>query len=703
MSRNRPQNHFSENLEALADHLVRRRRVYVPLASVLAVFVALPALIFFMLPTILALLAPPLDMSQNLYTVNRPVAFTFLDARGNEVGHRGAIIGKRLTLEEMPAYLPAAFIAMEDRNFYSHHGFDPRGLLRAVWINYRAGHVVQGGSTITQQTVKIVFLNQQRTLSRKIDELMDAAELENSLSKKQILELYLNRIYLGSGAYGVDGAAHVYFNKSARDLTLPEAAMLATLTRAPSAFSPRRDLPKAQARAYIVLRTMVETGAITQGQADAAKASPAVISDRTASDSRNFYFDTAADEAKRLITQRGITPASDLIVHTMLEPRIQDEARLAAIHTIKKSGPKVHASEAAVVVMKPDGAVAALVGGTDYDESTFNRATQAHRQPGSAFKPFVYMAALESGLTPWDTREDEPVDINGWTPTNFGGRSYGTMTLADALAHSVNTITANLAQEVGVSNVVQAAQRCGIESPLAENASLALGTSEVTPLELTRAYAVFANGGLKVYPYFVSEVEDAGGHILYQRKPPEDPERIVASHVNRDLVEMLYGVVTEGTGRGAAIPGHEAGGKTGTTQDFHDAWFVGFTHDYVTAVWVGNDDSSPMKSVTGGSLPATIWKATMMVAEKGLPATPLDKSEPQPPVDEGIFANGDTYTQSNGDDESGAQRVPGEQAEQPADQGSGRGTFWDWLFNRRAHDSAGRPAVPPTDSSQDAN
>ena len=463
MSRNRPQNHFSENLEALADHLVRRRRVYVPLASVLAVFVALPALIFFMLPTILALLAPPLDMSQNLYTVNRPVAFTFLDARGNEVGHRGAIIGKRLTLEEMPAYLPAAFIAMEDRNFYSHHGFDPRGLLRAVWINYRAGHVVQGGSTITQQTVKIVFLNQQRTLSRKIDELMDAAELENSLSKKQILELYLNRIYLGSGAYGVDGAAHVYFDKSARDLTLPEAAMLATLTRAPSAFSPRRDLPKAQARAYIVLRTMVETGAITQGQADAAKASPAVISDRTASDSRNFYFDTAADEAKRLITQRGITPASDLIVHTMLEPRIQDEARLAAIHTIKKSGPKVHASEAAVVVMKPDGAVAALVGGTDYDESTFNRATQAHRQPGSAFKPFVYMAALESGLTPWDTREDEPVDINGWTPTNFGGRSYGTMTLADALAHSVNTITANLAQEVGVSNVVQAAQRCGID------------------------------------------------------------------------------------------------------------------------------------------------------------------------------------------------------------------------------------------------
>ena len=315
------------------------------------------------------------------------------------------------------------------------------------------------------------------------------------------------------------------------------------------------------------------------------------------------------------------------------------------------------------------------------------------------------MAALESGLTPWDTRDDEPVDINGWTPTNFGGRSYGTMTLADALAHSVNTITANLAQEVGVSNVVQAAQRCGIESPLAENASLALGTSEVTPLELTRAYAVFANGGLKVYPYFVSEVDDAGGHILYRRKSQEYPERIVASHVNRDLVAMLYGVVTEGTGRGAAIAGHEAGGKTGTTQDFHDAWFVGFTADYVTAVWVGNDDSSPMKAVTGGSLPATIWHSVMLVAEKGLPSTPLDKSEPQPPVDQGIFASGDTYTSATGDDESGTRRGYGQQAETPPpEQGAGsHENFWDWLFNRRGRDTRGRPETQPDDGSQQTN
>ena len=694
---------LTENLEALKEHVVRQRRWYIPIGSVAAVLVALPVLLFYVLPTFLSWFAPPLDMTKDLYTVNRPVAFTFLDGQGNEVGHRGALIGKRLSLEEMPAYLPAAFIAMEDRNFYSHGGFDPRGLMRALWINWRAGHVVQGGSTITQQTVKIVFLNQERTLARKLDELMDAAVLEKSLSKKQILELYLNRIYLGSGAYGVDGAAHVYFNKSASQLTLPEAAMLATLTRAPSAFSPRRDLAKSQTRAAIVLKAMVETGAISKAEANAARANPAVISDRAAADSRNFYFDTAADEAKRLVAERGETPASDLIVHTPFVAPIQDAARLSAIQTIRKSGRKMHASEAAVVVMRPDGAVVALVGGTDYAESSFNRATQAHRQPGSAFKPFVYLAALESGLTPWDTRSDEPVDINGWTPTNFGGRSYGTLTLADAMAHSVNTITANLAQEVGVSNVVQAAMRCGIQSPLAENASLALGTSEVTPLELTRAYAVFANGGLKVYPYFVTEVDDNEGHVLYKREPPAEPERIVASHVNRDLVAMLYGVVTEGTGRGAAIAGHEAGGKTGTTQDFHDAWFVGFTTDYVAAVWVGNDDSTPMRTVTGGSLPATIWHAVMTVAETGLPSTKLDKSTPQPAVDTGIFSSTDTYTPSAGDDESGSGRYPDARADRPPPENRGdRSNFWDWLFNERGRDESGRPREPD-DSQDEAN
>jgi penicillin-binding protein 1A len=617
------------------------------------------------------------------------------------IGHRGAVVGERLHLEEMPPYLPAAFIAMEDRSFYSNQGFDMRGLVRAAVENVRAGHVVAGGSTITQQTAKIVFLTPQRTFNRKFQELLDAAELAKSLSKKQILELYLNRIYLGAGAYGVDGAAHVYFNRSARNLTLAEAAMLATLTRAPSAFSPRRDLARAQTRADRVLAAMVDTGAITEAQAADARAHPAVVTDSSVVDARNYFLDTAADAALKLATANGQVPTSDLVVRTTMEPRVQDAARLAAIHAIHKSGHRVHASEAAVVVMKPDGAVSALIGGVDYDESVYNRATQAHRQPGSAFKPFVYLAALEAGLTPQDTRSDEPVNISGWTPTNYGNRSYGTITLADALAHSVNTITANLAQEVGVTTVIDAAQRCGITSPLEANASLALGTSEVTPLEMTAAYGAFASGGDRVYPYFVTEV-DSGDRVLYQRNPPQ-PQRIIASHVNRDLVQMLYGVVTSGTGRAAALADHEAAGKTGTTQDNHDAWFVGFTTDYVTAVWVGNDDSSPMRGVTGGELPAAIWHTVMTSAEKGLPSTPLDKSSPQAPVETGLFASGPDEVQSGGDDEA-----TGETADQPQQRSSsGRRNFWDWLFGRSS-DSQAAPSnsgpnnddAPPDQSDQ---
>ncbi|HVZ90113.1 MAG TPA: PBP1A family penicillin-binding protein [Rhizomicrobium sp.] len=682
---------------AIGEWFADRRGFFARLLALAVVVAAIPFALLAALPTILSYFAPPLDRSQDLYAVNRPLAFTFLDADGREIGHRGAIIGERLRLDQMPAYLPAAFIAMEDRRFYEHHGIDVRGLMRAAIHDIRAGRIVAGGSTITQQTAKIVFTSQERTLKRKWFELLEAAQLEKSLSKAQILELYLNRIYLGSGAYGVDGAAHVYFNKSARDLTLPEAAMLATLTRAPSVFSPRRDLAKAQERAGIVLRKMVETGAITADQARQARANPAVTVNHAVSDARNFYLDAAADEALKKASPNGGQPTSDLIVHTMLEPRIQDAARAAALKVLRKSGRRAHASEAAAVVMKPDGAVVALLGGVDYAESTFNRATQAHRQPGSAFKPFVYLAALEAGLTPWDVRDDEPVDIDGWTPTNFGGRSYGTLTLADALAHSVNTITANLAQEVGISTIVDAAARCGIQSPLAQNASLALGTSEVTPFELTAAYAAFANGGFAANPYFVTEVDDSAGHVLYKRKPPA-PQRIIAEHVDKDLVAMLYGVVTEGTGRAAAIAGHEAAGKTGTTQDYHDAWFVGFTADYVASVWVGNDDSSPMRGVTGGSLPSTIWHELMTAAERGKPARPLDRSPPEPPAGTAIF-DAALSSPPPGDDESG-QPALSAQRQQQAQPGEHR-SFFDWLFGRDRPSSAPPPPSPPSDSDDD--
>ena len=667
----------------------------VPTFTIIITAIAVPAALLYLLPSFLGLFAPPLDPAIDLYAVNRPMAFTFLDADGNDVGHRGAVVGERLKLEDMPAYLPAAFIAMEDRRFYSHNGIDPRGLLRALFLDLRARHWVAGGSTISQQTAKIVYTGQERTVSRKLSELMDAAGLEKSLSKKQILELYLNRIYLGSAAYGVDGAAHVYFGVSARNLTLPQAAMLATLTRAPSVFSPRRDLLAAQQRASLVLDAMVQTGAITDAAATDARAHPAIVADRTTLDARNYFLDTAADQAKQLAARAGAKPNADLIVHTTLEPKLLEGARLAATRVIGKYGKHDRTQEAAIVMMKPDGAVSALLGGVDYQSSVFNRAIQARRQPGSAFKPFVYLAALESGISPWDERDDEAVDINGYQPQNFGGRYYGTLTLADALAHSVNTITVNLAQEVGVKKVVAAAQRAGIASPLEPNASLALGTSEVTPLELTAAYAAFANGGFRTTPYFITEVDDAGGKVFYRRAAPQ-PQRIIAASVDRDLVAMLWNVITAGTGTSASLSPREAAGKTGTTQNSQDAWFVGFTTDYVTAVWVGNDDNSPTRGVTGATLPAQIWKAAMQTAEKGLPMKPLDRSPPQPPnVPEEMLASGVSGSPAVRDDESAAAMARAQQAA-PEGEGqsrrSGLGRILGWLFG---DDDDNRPPPSP--------
>jgi len=660
---------------------------YAPAFAITMAVISVPLALLYLGPVVLGLFAPALDPKVDLYAVNRPLAFTFLDAKGNEVGHRGAIVGARLKLEEMPPFLPAAFIAMEDRRFYSHNGIDPRGLARAIILDLKARDLVAGGSTISQQTAKIVYTQQQRTFSRKLSELISAAGLEKSLTKEQILQLYLNRIYLGSGAYGVDGASRVYFGKSAKDLNLAQAAMLATLTRAPSVFSPRRDLLRAQQRASLVLDSMVDNGAITEEQAAEARAHPAVIVDRTTSNARNYFLDTAADEALKLATINGQPPASDLVVYTTMEPAIQEAARLAAVNTITKYKKRTRASEAAVVVMKPDGAVSALLGGVDYRESVFNRATQANRQPGSAFKPFVYLAALEAGVSPWETRDDEPVNIAGYTPTNFGGKYYGTVTLADALAHSVNTIAVTLAQEVGIRNVIAVARRVGIHSPMQANASLALGTAEVTPLELTAAYAVFANGGYRVQPYMVTRI-DIGGRPVYNRAAPQ-PQRVIDHEVVQDLNAMMYGVVIGGTGGNASLKGREAAGKTGTTQDSKDAWFVGYTTDYVAAAWIGNDDAKPTRNVTGGTLPAYIWRDTMLAAEKGLPFKPLDKSEKPPEAD--LLMASDVIW--GGPDEESLARAP-DLPEEPAQEQPRRrrGGLLGWLFGDDADE---QPPPPP--------
>ena len=699
---------FDEWLAQIRNRIPPQMRVwmkigepYAPWAARILAGIAVPLALIYMAPQVLGLFAGRLDTKVDLYAVNRPTAFSFLDAAGNDAGHRGAIVGARLKLEEMPAYLPAAFIAMEDRRFYAHTGVDPVGLARAMLLNVQAGRWVAGGSTISQQTAKIVYTQQERTLSRKLTELVNAAGLEQSLSKKEILELYLNRIYLGSGAYGVDGAAQVYFGVSARQLTLAQAAMLATLTRAPSVFSPRRDLVAAQQRASWVLDAMVDTGAITAAQARVARQQAAKVIDRQGLEARNYFLDTAAEEARKLA---GPNASGDLIVYTTLEPRLQENARTALAASLGKNGKRLRVSEGAVVTMKPDGAVVALIGGNDYTESVFNRATQAKRQPGSAFKPFVYLTALEQGVSPWDWRDDVPVDIAGYRPTNFGNNEYGSVTVVEALTHSINTIAVNLAQEVGIGNVIATAKRVGITSPLGKDASLALGTSEMTPLELTAAYAVFANGGMAVQPYFVTRVDGAAGTRTYYRRGVQNPRRVINQQVNRDLLAMLWNVVVYGTGSGSRLPGRESGGKTGTTQESNDAWFVGFTTDYVSGVWFGNDNNSSTR-VTGSTLPAQLWRTVMIDAERGLPVKGLDRSPPQEPRDTFFLSERETSFPRDGEAMAGiglpgfnAQEEPPEEAGAPPPPTRRSRGLFGWLFGGGEDDE--QPAPPSREEAQ---
>ena len=567
--------------------------------------------------------APILPMNTDLYALNRPAAYTFLDERGEVVGRRGASVGDRLSLSDMPAYLPKAFLVMEDRRFYQHGGIDLRGLVRAAYADLKAMRFEQGGSTITQQVVKILFLTPDRNIARKLVEMAGARELERLLTKDQILELYLNRIYLGAGAYGVDGAARVYFGKSAREVTLAEAAMLASLTNAPSLNSPRRNLKAAQQRSARVLRVLASHGGMSESEVAKALAHPATIVAAEKTIERNYFLDTAAEETKSLAPGAG----GDLTIVTTLDVAMQNAASVAVEGVMKKRGANAQAKQAALVAMRPDGAVRALMGGRNYTESTFNRVTNAHRSPGSAFKPFVYLTALESGLARDTIRYDEPIAIKDWSPDNIDGSHAGPVTLQAALVRSINTVAVGLGQEVGLPAVISTAQRLGITSELRPNASLALGTSEVTPLELTAAYASFASLGYEAVPYTVTEIRTADGYVVYQRKP-YPPRRVLSTENALAMNAMLFEVVQSGTGRAAALRGREVAGKTGTSADYRDAWFVGYSPELVAGVWVGNDDSMPTKRVTGGGLPAQIWGSFMVTALKGQRPTPLPRAEP---------------------------------------------------------------------------
>jgi penicillin-binding protein 1A len=558
---------------------------------------------------------PPI---QSLEVPKRPPAVQILGLKGHTLATRGDMGGAAVALKDLPPHLPKAFLAIEDRRFYRHYGVDPVGLARAVIANLMRRGVSQGGSTLTQQLAKNLFLTQRRTLDRKIQELVLALWLEHKFTKTEIFDLYLNRVYFGSGAYGVEAAAQRYFGKSARRVTLAESAMLAGLVKSPSRLSPARNPDGAERRAHVVLMAMVDAGFIREKTATAAIAQEPRILKPTAGGSVNYAADWVMDVLNDLIGR----VEQDIVVETTIDPLLQAAAEKALIDELGQKGEKFGVGQGAFVAMTPDGALRAMVGGRNYAESPFNRAVAAKRQPGSAFKPFVYLTALERGLTPDTTRDDRPIAVKGWRPENYTREYFGPVTLTRALAHSLNTVSVRLTLEVGPKAVVRTAHRLGIASPLAPNASIALGTSEVSVLELVSAFAPFANGGMAITPRAVERVRTLDGKTLYRRDAPGLGRIVDERHVAM-MNGMLRQTLVTGTATKADLAGWAAAGKTGTSQDFRDAWFVGYTPHLVAGVWLGNDDNSSTRKTTGGGLPVEIWSRFMKTAHQGVPVAEL--------------------------------------------------------------------------------
>jgi penicillin-binding protein 1A len=561
---------------------------------------------------------PPI---QALEIPKRPPSIQIVDVAGRPLARRGDLGGAVLPLKELPSYVPNAFVAIEDRRFYEHYGIDPWGIARAAVANVLHRGVSQGGSTITQQLAKNLFLTQERTIHRKLQEMLLALWLERKFSKTQILELYLNRVYFGAGAYGIEQAAQRYFGKPAKQISLPEAALLAGLVKSPSRLAPTRNFDGAEQRAQTVLAAMAELGFITPASAKVALALPPRVVAQAGSGAINYVADWVMDAINDVLGHVD----EDIVVETTIDAGLQAGAEKALTEELAQKGDKSGVSQGALVAMTPDGAVRAMVGGRNYADSQFNRAVAAKRQPGSAFKPFVYLTALEHGLTPDTVREDKPIKIKDWQPENYRHEYFGPVTLSKALALSLNTVSVRLTFEFSPEAVIRTAYRLGIASKLESNASIALGTSEVSMLELVGAYAPFANGGLAVVPHVIERIAAGNGKLLYARN--EQPlGRIVEVRYVAMMNAMMQDTLTIGTAHKAALPGWPAAGKTGTSQDFRDAWFIGYTAHLVTGVWLGNDDGTPTKKVTGGGLPVEIWSGFMRGAHQGVPVAALPGS-----------------------------------------------------------------------------
>lgn len=567
---------------------------------------------------LIALVASGLPATDKLFSAGADPSISVVDRSGRMIAVRGASQGAIIPVGEMPAFLPQAVLAIEDRRFYDHFGIDLIGLVRALAANVEAGRIVQGGSTLTQQLAKNLFLNPDRTVMRKAEEALLALWLEIKFSKDEILTLYLNRVYFGAGTYGVEAAAQRYFNVSARDVTLKEAAILAALLKAPSRLSPVNDEEAAESRAALVLDSMEAAGFITAEEHKSARKERPRIARSYASPGAEYFSDYVLEQLPGFsgpLTQ-------DLIVETTLDLDLQLAAETAVERVMATEGAKAKAGEAALAAIDVYGAVRALVGGRDYGRSQFNRAFQARRPPGSAFKPFVFLAALERGYRPDSLVLDAPVQLGTWAPENYKNNYEGDVTLTRAMAASLNSVAVRLMGEIGPEAVAEVAARLGIQSPLAISPSLALGASEVNLVELTGAYLPFATGGFSALPHAITRITTRKGEVLYERAS-SGPLDVVAPLHAAEMTLMLREVIETGTGKKAKLADREAAGKTGTSQDFRDAWFVGYTSHLIAGVWVGNDGNAPMDKITGGTLPAEIWQSFMREAGKTLPPEPL--------------------------------------------------------------------------------
>lgn len=562
----------------------------------------------------LALALPAMEVTKTDWRKNVDYSVTFLDRYGAEIGRRGIMLNDTVPLEQFPDHLIKALLATEDRRFFDHFGIDVIGTTRAIVANLRRSTVVQGGSSLSQQLAKNLFLTNERSLERKIKEAFLALWLEARMSKREIMKLYLDRAYMGGGTFGVTAASEFYFGKSVRDIDLSEAAMLAGLFKAPSKYAPHANLPAARARANDVLSNMVAAGFLTEGQVVAARRHPATPVDRQRIYSPDYFLDWAFDEVQEM------APAEHtLVVRTTIDIGLQKKTEEVIENALRQYGEEYDVGQAAAVFMEPLGAVRAMVGGREYSASQFNRATDATRQPGSSFKPYVYMAALLSGKTPTSVVYDQPACVGNWCPKNFGGSYYGRVTLLEAIARSLNSIPVQLTQQVGRDRVAAVARQFGIDLPAKPDWPFVLGAIDLHMIDHIGGYAVFASGGLKPTAYAVEEIRGSGGKVLWNRGRDAPPlQRIFPADKIAELNSMLYNAVETGTGQRAKLDGIPAGGKTGTTQSSRDAWFCGFTGNLVGTVWVGNDDYHPMEKVTGGVIPAPIWHDVMTFAHQNI-------------------------------------------------------------------------------------